>query len=141
VNLEQWNLNDIFRLKSTLETVIQLIGKESSADETIVELYSYAEILLEKISEYVDTTTRYNQTLVTRSQLKILLFIHNYFTENKHAPSVREIQEAMKYKSPASISYHTRKLIEAGLLNDRGIRRGLYVNPNVIESLTLQTTV
>lgn len=58
------------------------------------------------------------------NQNKMLDFIKAYWLENYNAPTVREIQVALKISSTSVVDYNIRKLCDQGLLiADYGIAR------------------
>ena len=55
-------------------------------------------------------------TPIPPQQHATLNHIFNFWTENKHAPTVKEIAEIM-HKSPATVRIHIMALVDKGLLS------------------------
>lgn len=58
---------------------------------------------------------------------KLLLFIRSYYLSNGVPPSVREMAEAMGFKSPRAVSYHLEHLMRQGVLIQRKGYGGMYI--------------
>jgi len=65
---------------------------------------------------------------MTPRQLELLDFIKAYTSENRMAPTYREMQEHMGYKTPANVFVMVNRLIEQGDLTAvRGRARSVKV--------------
>lgn len=65
---------------------------------------------------------------------KMLQYIRNYWKENKHSPSYREIMARMGVNSTSVVAYHVNLLIKQGLLTmERGKPRSLRPHGLVVD--------
>ncbi len=63
---------------------------------------------------------------LTKRQSQILEFIHQRIRDNGYAPSIREITEAFRFRSPTTVRSHLALLEKKGALTRaKGIARGL----------------
>lgn len=62
---------------------------------------------------------------LTKKQLAAIRHIRNTFVHSGRAPSVRELQQALGYRSPHSAAFLIGQLVKAGVLgkNDAGVLR------------------
>lgn len=61
---------------------------------------------------------------------RLLLYIDEYITHHGFAPTVEEMQKAMKLTAKSSTAYCRDRLVKKGLLDlERGKQRGVVITP------------
>ena len=64
---------------------------------------------------------------INETTIKIYYYIKVYIKEHNYSPSIREIQEATKLKSPATAKYHIDKLIDLGFIKADYDKKGTII--------------
>ena len=79
---------------------------------------------------------------LTEAQNELYQWIKNYFREFQHSPSIRQMMEAMKLKSPAPIQSRLKHLQEKGYLKwQEGRARTLQIVDEIIDGVPILGSV
>lgn len=69
---------------------------------------------------------QYSEAVLTDRQREVLHYIENYRAANGYSPALREIKEAMGFRSVTSAVQHVETLEDKGLVRvDRGVARAI----------------